>query len=275
MHPFTGRRPKGKGLATPTDLRLAGSMPTPIRADSYLVSATPRTGSTLLCGLLAATGVAGKPESYFRLPDERSSAERWGVQVSPGGPLDYGGYVRAAMAVGSTANGVFGARVMWGTICEVIGKLRAAYGHPLGSDVEVLEQVLGQTRFVHLQRGDVVAQAVSWARAEQSSYWQDGDKVPPGWRPRFDFNEVDGYVKAITEHNAAWHGWFDASGIVPLRVLYEDVVADMAGATNAILQFLGLDLPSGHVITAGTRRQADEINEEWARRYCSLRHFGP
>jgi LPS sulfotransferase NodH len=229
----------------------------------------------LLCGLLAATGVAGKPESYFRLPDERSYAERWGLQVGPDGPLDYGGYVRAAMAVGSTANGAFGARVMWGTMGEVVAKLRAAYGHPLGADAEVLEQALGQTRFVQLQRGDVVAQAVSWARAEQSSYWQDGDEVPPGWRPRFDYNEVDSYVKAINEHNAAWHEWFDASRIVPLRVLYEEIVADMAGATKAILQFLGLDLPPGHVITAGTRRQADEINDEWCRRFFSLRPFGP
>lgn len=249
-------------------------MATPIRADSFLVCGTPRTGSTLLCGLLAATGVAGKPESYFRLPDERSYAEAWGVQVGPDGPLDYGCYVRAAMGVGSTANGVFGARAMWGTMGEVVGKLRAAYSHPLGPDIEVLEQVLGQTRFVHLQRGDVVAQAVSWTRAEQSSYWQDGDEVPPGWRPRFDYNEVDGYVKAINEHNAAWHEWFNASGIVPLRVLYEDMVADITGATNAILQLLGIDLPSGHVITAGTRRQADEINDEWARCYRAPGPFG-
>ena len=113
------------------------------------------------------------------------------------------------------------------------------------------------------------------ARAEQSSYWQDGDEAPPGWRPRFDYDEVDGYVKLVHEHNAAWHEWFDASGIVPLRVLYEEVVADMAGATNAILQFMGLDLFPGPVGTAGTRKQADEINDEWARRYRSVRIFGP
>lgn len=247
----------------------------PVRADSYLVCGTPRTGSTLLCGLLAATGVAGKPESYFRSPDVRSYAETWGVQAGPDGPLDYRAYVRAAIAVGSTANGVFGARVMWGTMDDLVGRLRAAVGQPLGPDAEVLEQVLGQTRFVHLQRGDVVAQAVSWARAEQSSYWQDGDEVPPGWRPRFDYDEVDGYVKTITEHNAAWDEWFDASGVVPLRVLYEEMVADIAGATGAVLQFLGLDLPSGHVVTAGTRKQADEVNDERARRYRSSRPLGP
>jgi len=32
---------------------------------SYLVAATPRSGSTLLCELLASTGVAGRPAERF------------------------------------------------------------------------------------------------------------------------------------------------------------------------------------------------------------------
>ena len=34
-------------------------------APAYLVAATERSGSTLLCELLAGTGVAGRPEEYF------------------------------------------------------------------------------------------------------------------------------------------------------------------------------------------------------------------
>jgi trehalose 2-sulfotransferase len=36
---------------------------TPVR--SYLVCATPRSGSTLVCQALKGTGVAGRPEEYF------------------------------------------------------------------------------------------------------------------------------------------------------------------------------------------------------------------
>ena len=32
---------------------------------SCLVCATPRSGSTLLCALLAGTGVAGRPQEFF------------------------------------------------------------------------------------------------------------------------------------------------------------------------------------------------------------------
>ena len=36
---------------------------------SYLVCATPRSGSTLLCKTLAETGVAGDPEEFFEAGD--------------------------------------------------------------------------------------------------------------------------------------------------------------------------------------------------------------
>lgn len=234
---------------------------------SYLICSTPRTGSTLLCRLLAATGVAGKPESYFRLPDEPSYAKSWGITLGSDGPLDYREYVRAAIAAGRTPNGVFAARVMWGTMDEMIAKLRAAHCHPMGSDLEALQRELGQTRFVHLRRSDVLAQAVSWAKAEQTGYWQDEDSVVPGRRPRFDFDGIDGYVRTINEHNMAWRRWFATSAISPLVVLYEDLVANLEPAVAEIMGFLGLELPEGHVVQPSTRKQADEVNEDWARRY--------
>lgn len=235
-------------------------------AKSYLICGTPRTGSTLLCGLLTATGIAGKPESYFRLPDERSYAERWGVKLGPEGPDSYQEYVRAAVASGSTPNGVFAARVMWGTMEVVVTRLSGA-GHPVGTDLEVLESELGQVRFVHLQRGDLVGQAASWAKAEQTGYWQDGDNLVPRRRPQFELHDIDGYLNTINQHNTAWREWFDASGIAPLVVFYEDLLRDMAGTVGTIAQFLGLELPAGHVVQAATRRQADEGSRDWARRY--------
>ena len=92
-------------------------------SDAYLLCGTPRTGSTLLCDLLRSTDVAGRPESYFRLPDEQAWADRWQLPRNGAGAFDYGDYVRAAVVAGSSPNGVFGARVMWGTLEEIVTKL--------------------------------------------------------------------------------------------------------------------------------------------------------
>lgn len=94
---------------------------------SYLICATPRTGSTLLCSLLKSTGVAGIPESYFRSPDEDSFALEWNVRRDSDGRVDYTEFVRGAVRAGTTPNGVFAARIMWGTMDEIVEKLASEH----------------------------------------------------------------------------------------------------------------------------------------------------
>lgn len=238
---------------------------------AYLLCTTPRTGSTLLCGLLRSTGVAGRPESYFRAEDEQAWADRWHL-THRHGPAGYDEYVRAAIAEGSSDNGVFGARIMWGTLGEVVAKLGAVHPDLAGADCELLTRAFGALRFVYLWRHDTISQAVSWARAEQSGFWQSGDAVTGALR--FDFELIDGLVKTVHEHNDAWRDWFDAHGITPHAVRYEDLVADMAGVVGDTLAFLGLDSPGGTIVPQH-RRQADEINVEWSSRYRTLARSSP
>ena len=141
------------------------------RIDSYLICATPRTGSTLLCGLMASTEVAGRPDSYFREPDERSWAARWDIVRSSDRVVEYSEFVRAAIAAGRTGNGVFAARIMWGTMDHLVDRLRTVHHAAAGGDLDLLNLAFGRTRFVQLHRGDLLAQAVSWHRAEQTDVW--------------------------------------------------------------------------------------------------------
>lgn len=238
-----------------------------MRPVSYLLCGTPRTGSTLLCGLLASTGVAGRPESYFREPDEEAWARRLGVPV----PVEPRAFVRAVRAAGSTPNGVFAARVMWGSLARLVDGLDP--GPRTRSDLEVMAAALGPLRAVHVRRADVVGQAVSWARAEQTGHWQDGDRSAA--EPRFDLGQLDELVRTIGEHEAAWGRWFAAQGVEPYGVTYEEVTADPAGAVRGILGHLGSAPPAGWRPAPRERRQADEVNAEWVRRYRAESGRGP
>ncbi|MDQ6675249.1 MAG: Stf0 family sulfotransferase [Chloroflexota bacterium] len=238
--------------------------------NAYLICATPRTGSTLLCDLLRSTEIAGRPESFFRLPDEQSWADRWRLARNRAGGFDYGGYVRAAVVAGSSPNGVFGARVMWGTLEEIVTKLGTAYRDLAGADLQLLTRAFGDTRFVYVWRDDTVAQAVSWARAEQTHFWHEGDTALPGYEPRFDFEQVHTLVQTIDEQNAAWRDWFARFNVRPHLVRYEVLATDPAGVTRSILDFLGLHLPADRVIVSPRRRQADQLNHDWIARYRAV-----
>jgi LPS sulfotransferase NodH len=105
---------------------------------SYLVCAAPRSASALLCHELDRTGLAGRPQEYFetlrrsgvpRRPHEYFDPDRHPNIVErlafremredapePNAlwrPDIYDQYLARALREGTTANGVFGAKVMW------------------------------------------------------------------------------------------------------------------------------------------------------------------
>jgi LPS sulfotransferase NodH len=234
---------------------------------SYLLCGTPRTGSTLLCSLLSSTGVAGRPESYFREPDRRKWASRFGLGAADEGEVDSLDFVRGALRAGSTDNGVFAARVMWGTMQPLVDGLR---GHLGGHrDIDVLERALGPVRLLHLTRLDVVAQAVSWARAEQTGFWHQGDKSDA--TAELDLDQVERLVATIHEHNEAWRTWFRAQPVEPLRLTYEVLVSDPVETVRRVLEFVGTAPPVDWAPVSTPERQADSLNAEWVRRYRATR----
>src|SRR5207245_1162163 len=103
---------------------------------SYLICATPRSGSTLLCEALTNTGLAGRPEEFFQacketgLPrrpleyfegiDTTEVATILGEGAGPDEHLmqpvsgeSFADYLARVIEQGTTPNGVFGAKVMW------------------------------------------------------------------------------------------------------------------------------------------------------------------
>jgi LPS sulfotransferase NodH len=155
---------------------------------------------TLLCSLLYSTGVLGRPESYLlREPDEVAWAARFGLATEGERVRDYRAFVNAAHSAGASDNGVFGVRIMWGSLERVIEGLG---GVPGESDLPILEEALGPLTFVHLRREDIAAQAVSWCRAEQTGYWQQGDVITQ--EPHPDIAQTRVLMGTIRKHNAPY-----------------------------------------------------------------------
>src|SRR5438045_4129167 len=85
---------------------------------SYMICATPRSGSSLLCELLAGSGAAGAPEEYFGPLRMAGLQEEWGVAA-----LDR--YVAELRARRSGANGVFGFKTHFTQLRGALGRVEA------------------------------------------------------------------------------------------------------------------------------------------------------
>ncbi|MHB8241514.1 MAG: Stf0 family sulfotransferase [Solirubrobacteraceae bacterium] len=262
---------------------------------SYLVCATPRSGSTLLCHELDRTGVAGHPEEYFealrrsglpRRPHEYFDAERHaniverlayrempdGAAATPSPlwhPDTYDQYLAWALREGTTDNGVFGAKLMWGYLgdfAELLRGIEGMGGRPLP---ELLGRAFPGLRYVQITRQDKVRQAVSLWKAVQTQAWKQeaGEQSSPAVEPVFSFRAINYLVRELTAHDASWDAYFLGLGYEPLKLTYEELAEDTDGVVRRVLAHLGIPAPD-HLQSAAPRLsvQADEVSELWVER---------
>jgi len=229
---------------------------------SYLVCATPRSGSSLLCELLDTSHVAGHPQEFFGEGFEPVWRERWGAS-------DYRSYLEGAIEEGTTPNGVFGAKIMRSHLDDFLDRVREALGIGPVRATEALNAIFPDLRYIWITRQDTVRQAVSHARAEQTGIWnEDGRARDRTVAPVYDFGRIDALVRQIEEHNESWDGFFRANGIEPLRVKYEDLARDPEGTGMAVLRWLGVQVPVTMCFAERRlRKQSDGLSEEWVERY--------
>lgn len=251
---------------------------------AYLLCATPRSGSTLLCDLLDATGIAGRPDEYFetlrgtgrpRQPREYfegvEDPEVLDLLPRSAPPLaveePFPDRLAAVVRAATTPNGVFGAKVMWGYHDDLQARLAQVPALGPLDDAARLGRLLGDVRYVHVRRADVVAQAVSLWRAVQTAAWRADDAAGAG-EPRYSFAGIDHLVRMLRRHDRRWRRWFREHGIAPLEVRYEALAADPPGVVRRTLEHVGIagEL-AGDVPAPRLRRQAGAASGEWAERY--------
>lgn len=230
-----------------------------VSIDTYVICSTPRTGSTLLCELLTSTGIAGTPHSYFRSQDIDRRAAEWGLSLG----WRFTSYSEAVRRFTSSANGVVGLRVMWGTLDEIFNELRPLHGNI--DDLALLEAEFGDVRYIYLRREDLIGQAISLFKAEESNYWHSTQPGVPSREVRYNYEEIEKRVASLKNDDAAWVEWFRSVGIEPFSVTYEDLELNPIDATTNVLRYLDLEY-SGEFF-APNEKLADEKTEDWRERY--------
>jgi trehalose 2-sulfotransferase len=265
---------------------------------SYLICATQRSGSTLLCELLKQTGVAGCPEEYFEAqfetgvpPHPRRFLEGLPItgagvraNVSPPdapaysslqGITSYREHLERTLRLGTTANGVFGAKLMFNQLPELTALAGTLPEYAGMSAIEVLRAVFGEPVFVWVSREDKVRQAVSMWRALQSRAWRgeraDGDenatRAPKNQRGIYSYDGIDHLVRRFQADDDGWRDWFEANGVSPVSVTYQRLAGDREGAVRAVLTAVEVVPTDGWSAPEPIPRQSDGTSAEWVAAY--------
>ena len=234
---------------------------------SYIIASVQRSGTHLLCTILRSTGVAGSPAEHFL----SKPGETWEGRC--GAPSRVA-YVERVLRQNTTANGVFGAVVMWSYFERMLQLLQEIPGYKNLNGAQLLTAALHQPRYVWMRRRNQVEQAISWAIACETGIWarQKGDRPQPRTRLRFDFKVIDEWCNRIAAHEAGWANYFRENQIEPLVLFYEDVVASHHAVAKRVLEFLGVPFARNlRIARPPIEKQATQLSEEWAITYLKLK----
>ncbi len=265
-------RPPGRAVGPggtplgPRPVNLPGGKP----RLSYLICASPRTGSYLLCEGLKETGVAGNPTEYFSDGYQAYWTRRWKT-------VGYEAYLRRACEVGTSRNGVFAVKTHGRQLSYFLRQTDLRARVPLGEQPGVVERYFPGARYVWLRRADKRKQGLSYAKSLQTKVWWHADEAPaPFDAPtpealRFDFGLIERAMAQMEEDDAIWHRFFAANGISPLILDYEDMVADREGAVRAVLDHVGIPVPPTFALPPSQfTKMSDGRSAQWLDRFSRL-----
>ena len=212
----------------------------------YAICTSPRSGSNFVCQLLAGTGVLGRPLEYFNGPGRRFFDD-------PEYPDDPHAQLRRITSMGRSPNGIYGLKVF-------------AHQHDWIADKVAWTRELPNLHFIFLTRRDLLGQAISWAKAEQTGQYRHTQTAHRD--PVIDSGRVMARMAAIARENARWEMFFARNGLQPVRLVYEDVAAHPQDGVDRVAAELGL---GGRVVAdlahVQVRIQRDAFSEAWRHRF--------
>jgi trehalose 2-sulfotransferase len=217
---------------------------------SYVVCSTPRSGSSLLCDVLASTELAGAPTEFFDRNQMDEFYRRWGIET-----LDE--FLEALIRKKTSPSGIFGVKAHYPQLRELRGR-----------DVR---EALPNLRCVHITRRDRVAQAVSYWRAIQTEQWASDHQIRRPGPIYFDADEIQTLLGQIERQDRMWEEFFREQPTPTLRIEYEQMVVSLDRTVLDVLRFLDVELPASFRLKPPSiQKQADKISEDWAARFLAI-----
>ncbi len=242
---------------------------------SYIICTSRRSGSTLLCKLLAATGVAGNPNSYFHNPSVSGWLRSLDLTADSGcsEPDTLRRIFDAVQQRGTGGDALFGLRLQGHSMAYFAEQLVVL--HPnLPNDRARFRAAFGETLFIHLSRENKLDQAISCVKARQTGLWHrhaDGremERSAPAKPLIYDAAEIARELAELSHQDQTWVDWFAAQNIAPLRLGYDRLAADPQGVLAGVLDRLGLNPAAADGITPPVAKLADATNRDWAARFA-------
>lgn len=214
--------------------------------------------------MLSRIGNAGRPGEYLNFPDTDAVFDHYGTTE----PSEVLTKIRA---LGSTANGVFGIKQGYSQprFSNVLAAIDAevASGRKQPS-ISVWETLFPCHRHIFLTRRNKLRLAISWWKAIKSGEWHRFHGEQPteaDLTDAYDANAIRHLLAEAVTREAGIGEMLGDARVVPLTVVYEDLVLEPQVQLDRILGHLGL--PPVVMPESNLEVVSDDLSEVWVQRF--------
>lgn len=218
---------------------------------NYCIVTAGRTGSTLLNHLLTQIGM-GNIDAHL---DEFN----WNASTNLESIKEH--------IEDKRVNGICGVKLSWGNLYTLYEN------YVPGLQIKpFFDEILPDAKFIYLTRHDRVHQAVSrikHIKTKNSHVWgykrmqQYKDREGEVMSEETPFADIDDRIYTNTIEYEAWELFFKNYNITPLRIIFEDFIADIDGTLKQILVFLGQSVPKVLDYHIELKDTHSKLNDKW------------
>lgn len=212
----------------------------------FVLCTTPRCGSHFLGHMLHQTGDFGYPLEYMN-PGNWQVWRQRAAEAGYQSPLDYIKSIRTG------PNGVFGIKLHH----EHLELFLQEEPDPLAY------------RFIHITRQDLLAQAISFAKAQQTNSWISD--MEPTTQAHYDYAQTAAKMSDISQGNAYWTAFLASNGVSSLPITYEETAKAPQKSVEDIAEFLGVQLGTSDGVAEAfkprVQKTKTDMGEDWAQRF--------
>jgi LPS sulfotransferase NodH len=152
--------------------------------------------------------------------------------------------------------------------------LKTAISHiELLGESGILDKIIHRSKFLVIQRGDKLGQAISHALAFSTgkyTSWMEGTKSPE----EIDFSApmITQILQDILEAEHQYGEFFALNGIIPTYLTYEQIVAAPLLLCPLIATQVGLNSFTPDLSKIKLARQANAVNDRWRSQFLASRN---
>jgi LPS sulfotransferase NodH len=217
---------------------------------TIMIVGMPRSGTSYFCQAMMSTGVLGRPTEFF---DSKVAAE-----YDTGRAHDVAFRLTLPNTYGRSDNAIAAVKFFDYSLDDISrqANIMDFYPNPI---------------FVYMHRRDILGQALSLARAEQTRSWKSD--LTAEREPYYSADEIHRALLKTVTSEARWKAYFARNDIEPLDLCYEDMLGNEATILREIARRAGLDASEASITLESPDLpvQRDALTAKWRARFIAER----